>query len=282
LQYELSAYKTYKVRKRCSVKKILVLLTSLLLLLSIGIACLAGTKTIYADISKDENHEDYSPKMGFDWSINDRWGCAFSYQFEGGGDSESSAYASVRYNFPHPETEMILVFHLERTDSLDSWGLQFYYFRFLRELFGRALYLDCVSSYTPYYARDNVNLLDYVNMKIFTGIQYQWTEKALFLAGLEWANYINDKGPNITNYDYQEWRPSVGLLYQFNEHWNVKGEYKLIITECEDSGVDAVYGGTDNIFSISITYLYQKYNFYLEMPFPQDNSAAKIGVSYTF
>lgn len=263
-------------------KKWLAIFIMILLMLWLKAPALAGEKKIFGDYALDENGDSYGLQFGFAYDA-EIWGWMLRHQLDGAGDNEANTYLEFRRLLFKDYTMTI---SYEAYEAQISPGIKMAFFRPLKE----RLWFGLSAAYNLYQVeQDEPGEYDYGLFKLASELQYQVNKPLLVLIGGEWTAVSYEKDPAASDPDYQELMFSVGLVYQFNEAWRLKGVYYHTNTECQAPELDLIWGGGKDKLTIIGFYTFGKYtifsefSYYSELPLSQnDDVSRKIGVEYTF
>jgi len=250
-------------------KKIATILILICMILSLNQAVKAEYKKVFAEYFKEEDYDDYGPKFGLDWGINDRWSLFLSHQLEGDGANEATTYGEVRYLM---FKDLALILDYETTDSENSAGFKFNY----NHPVNNSLWVNGILSYTANFPETGS---DYNEVELYGGLNYRISQALLLMAGCNLSNTGYEENSVL---DYQETEFSAGLEYQLSKRWRISGRGFLTDTNYDDDAMDELWGDYANKFVFGAVCWLGDCTVYLEYPFPQKGNTSKIGVSYSF
>lgn len=163
-------------------KKLLVLVTTICLIFSLGAAVMAEGKTVYLEYETEKDADNYGPTLGFDWEVNEQWTLSLSHQLQGSGANEATTSLGAEYAILE---NLAAALKYDTANSENSIGL---------ELSGSHPMSDAWAltggvAYTSYIPKPEPGQnLDYSELELSAGVEYQVTETLLMSFGYVWTN----------------------------------------------------------------------------------------------
>ncbi|MGD9156157.1 MAG: hypothetical protein PVG90_11750 [Bacillota bacterium] len=254
-------------------KKWLTALVTIWLVFSLNMVTRAEYRKIYFEYKKEENIDDFRPKIGLNWEINNKWATYSSYEFN--GDEEKNFYLEVEYKFCVPYS---LGLFGETVDSEDSLG----FYVNLDCAVNERLWIKGRLTYTANHPQGvKAANPDYDEWKLNGELSYRLNEKLTGLANCYWTLIGLEDQESWDDFYSKELEVSAGLEYLVNKALRVSGSCVRTITNYNSSASHE--DETVNKYIVGAVYNIKKFDLYLSYDFPAvDENTATFGVAYTF
>jgi hypothetical protein len=230
----------------------------------------AHYQKVYFEYRKEEGTDDYGPKIGYNWGINDKWALFTCYEYN--GFEENDVFLDVEYQF---QENYKVGFFTEIIDSRNSAGIYIYTGRNITD----KLWLDGKLSYGAYYPT-NSTYPDYFEWEYSGGLKYQINKDWTAIANLYLTETSYDNGGFPLGGFSTDTEVIVGADWQTNKSLRLCGRYDMETTDYNSPSSKDV---TNDKFTIGAIYNIHKFDVYLwyDLPAETENTAT-LGVSYTF
>lgn len=162
-------------------KKITLLVTTMILLFTLGTGVWAEGKTVYIEYETEKDAENFGPTLGFEWQVNDKWTISFSHQLKDDANEATSSlgaeYAllenlSAGISFDTAKSEDSMCLELSGSYSLsEPWAL------------------TGGIAYTDYWLQEEE---DYNELELSVGMEYQASEALLTSLSYVWTDPSED------------------------------------------------------------------------------------------
>jgi hypothetical protein len=226
---------------------------------------------VFFEYRKEAYTDNYGPKIGFNWGINEKWAVFTCYEYN--GFNENDTYLEAQYQFVK---NYKLGFFSEAIDFRDSGGVYLYTGRNITD----KLWVDGRLLYGAYYPKGSqASNPNYFEWELSGGLRYQFNKNWTGVANCYLTDTSLDESLPVGDYS-MDLETMAGLEWQVDKSLRLSGKYDIEKIDYNSSSIADT--GNDKC-TIGGIYNIHKWDVYLwyDIPAVRENTVI-MGVSYTF